>query len=293
MTEPATPGDRDEATGVLQGPSVQTWLEAFRRAAEANKTIFAEHRGIAARSSYSGFGEGGDHTLVIDSLCEEAVLAELESVHSEGHDFTAITEERGTVAFGDPAAPLRVVIDPIDGSLNARRTVPCHSLSIAVADGDSMADVRIGYVYEFGAGEEFLAVAGQGSSLDGERVRVPGGDDLAVVAIESSAPELVIPAAQVLVGHTFRLRSPGTIAVSLCWSGAGRLDAMFTARPCRSVDVAAGQLIVREAGGHVAFGDAALADLPLDLEARYNVASARTPGDLEIVRRAQQAALEA
>ncbi len=58
-----------------------------------------------------------------------------------GSQFTAISEERGTVIFGDPAAPTRVVIDPIDGSLNARRMVPCHSVSIAVAEGDSMADV--------------------------------------------------------------------------------------------------------------------------------------------------------
>ena len=43
------------------------------------------------------------------------------------------------------------MIDPIDGSLNARRTIPLHSVSIAVAEGDSMADVTFGYVYEFGA----------------------------------------------------------------------------------------------------------------------------------------------
>ena len=66
-----------------------------------------------------------------------------------------------------------MVIDPIDGSLNARRMVPCHSVSVAVAEGGSMADVSLGYVYEFGAGEEFVALAG-GARLDGAPIRRPG-----------------------------------------------------------------------------------------------------------------------
>ena len=54
------------------------------------------------------------------------------------------------------------MIDPIDGSLNARRTLPSHSLSLAVASGDSMGEVEFGYVYDFGAGEEFSAQRGEG-----------------------------------------------------------------------------------------------------------------------------------
>ncbi|HEX5893338.1 MAG TPA: inositol monophosphatase family protein, partial [Solirubrobacterales bacterium] len=130
------------------------WIDAFRRAVEAQRRIFEEHRGIKIRTQYDGVGEGGDRTLVIDRLCEDAVFAELERLHAAGHEFTAISEERGTVKFGDGDSPLRVVIDPIDGSLNARRTIPWHSLTIAIADGETMADVTLGYVYEFGAGEE-------------------------------------------------------------------------------------------------------------------------------------------
>ena len=52
---------------------------------------------------------------------------------------------------------MRVVIDPIDGSLNAKRLIPTYSLSIAVASGDTMEDVEFGYVHDFGTGEEFTA----------------------------------------------------------------------------------------------------------------------------------------
>jgi myo-inositol-1(or 4)-monophosphatase len=262
------------------------WLEAFRKAVEAQRRIFDEHRGVEARSEYEGVGEGGDRTLVIDRLCEDTIFEQLERLHEAGHEFTAISEERGTVEFGD--SPTRVVIDPIDGSLNARRTIPFHSVSIAVADGESMADVRLGYVYDFGAKEEWVAVAGEGATVDGHRLELDGGDGLEVVGVESTKPERLLAVTQALDGKTYRIRTPGSIAISLCWVAAGRFDAMISTRNCRSVDAAAGQLIVREAGGELRFGEGGLDEAPLDLSARYDIAAARTGADLETVREAQK-----
>jgi myo-inositol-1(or 4)-monophosphatase len=255
---------------------------------KAQRRIFAEHPSIEARTVYDGVGEGGDNALVIDRLCEDAVFAELEALHAEGAEFRVVSEERGEVSFGEGGGTL-VVIDPIDGSLNARRTIPCYSLSVAVAEGDSMADVTLGYVYEFGAGEEFVAIRGGGATLDGEPLSVPAGDGLEVVAMEATRPDRVVAASAELVGKAFRIRASGSLAVSLAYVGAARFDALISTRVCRSVDVAAGQLVVREAGGVVAFEDLALAEASLDLAARFHVAAARTPADLETVRRAQAA----
>jgi myo-inositol-1(or 4)-monophosphatase len=273
----------------VAGPSAEEWVAACRRAVEVQKRVFDEHRGIADRTQYEGVGEGGDNTLVIDRLCEDAIFDELDALHRAGHEFTAVSEERGSVSFGDGDSPLRVVIDPIDGSLNARRTIPLHSVSIAVADGDSMADVTFGYVYEFGAREEFVATRGRGAELDGSGIQAPPGDGLELVALEASKPERVVKAAEVLQDRAYRLRSPGSIAVDLCYVACGRFDGMITTRPCRSVDAAAGQLIVTEGGGTLGFGDAGLDDAPLDLSARYDLAAARTPGDLVVLREAQEA----
>ena len=85
--------------------SPERWLQAFRRAVEAHRRIYAEHAGIEARSVYDGKGEGGDDTLVIDRLCEDAVFSELEQLHAEGGDFVAISEERGEVTFGEGGGP--------------------------------------------------------------------------------------------------------------------------------------------------------------------------------------------
>lgn len=276
----------------VPGPSDEQWIEAFRRAVEVQKSIFAEHRGIAARSEYEGVGEGGDRTLVIDRLCEDALFAELESLHRDGHEFVAVAEERGTVAFGDAEGAPWVVLDPIDGSLNARRTVPCHSFSIAVATGASMAEVHLGYVYEFGADEEFVAASRRGATLDGEAIAAPAGDGLELVALEASKPSRVAAACRELDGRAYRIRSPGTIAVGLCYLAAGRFDGIITTRPCRSVDAAAGQLIAREAGAEVSFGGAELERTPLQLAARYHIAAARTAPDLAVLE-AAQAAVEA
>jgi myo-inositol-1(or 4)-monophosphatase len=288
MSEAGADGDAAQASPAA-GPTEDEWLEACRRAVEVQRRIFAEHQGIEGRTQYEGIGEGGDRTLVIDRLCEDAIFAELERLHQEGHEFTAVSEERGSVRFGGADSGLQVIIDPIDGSLNARRTIPLHSVSIAVATADSMADVVFGYVYEFGAGEEFVATTDR-ATLDGRELRVPEGDGLEVIALEATKPERVLKAAELLQGRAYRIRVPGSIAVALCYVAAGRYDGMITTRNSRSVDAAAGQLVARAAGAAVEFAGGGLDHATLDLAARFDVAAARTPDDLAVLREAQEAA---
>ena len=265
------------------------WLGICRRAVATQRQVFERAASSEARTVFEGVGEGGDRTLAIDRLCEEAVFAELEALAAQGASFVAISEERGEVAFGS-AGETRVVIDPIDGSLNARRTIPSHSLSVAVAPGGSMADVEFGFVHDFGAGEEFVAGRGGGPELGGSRVAVAAATAtgrLEVVGVESAKPEWALPALEELKDAVYRLRVVGSIAITAAYVGAGRFDAMLSLRPCRSVDAAAAQLIVREAGGVVAFGDLGLEEASLALDARYPIAAARDGAGLATVRAAQ------
>ena len=250
------------------------WPGILRRVVAAQEQLFAETPGRAERTVYEGVGEGGDRTLVIDRLCEDVVFAELEQLAAAGASFLAISEERGEVSFGD-GGPARVVIDPIDGSLNARRTLPSHSLSIAVSSGPSMADVELGFVHDFGAGEGFLARRGAGATLDGRPIHVgEDGARLEVLGVEAAEPQGLLPVAQNLGGSVYRLRVIGSIAITTAYVAAGRLDGMLSLRPCRSVDIAAAQLIVREAGGSLAFGELDPSEAELGLDARYPIAAA-------------------
>lgn len=264
------------------------WLGICRRIVGAQRRIFAATASSAERTEYEGVGEGGDRTLVIDRQCEDAVFAELEALAAEGASFVAVSEERGEVSFG-AGGPVRVVVDPIDGSLNARRTIPSHSLSIAVASGASMADVEFGFVHDFGAGEEFAARRGAGASLDGAPIAVAPSTDtrIEVVGVEAAEPQHAAPILAALADRVFRIRVVGSIAITAAYVAAGRFDAMLSTRPCRSVDAAAAQLIVREAGGEIAFGELPLSEADLGLDARYPISGASAPAALRIVTAAQ------
>jgi myo-inositol-1(or 4)-monophosphatase len=266
------------------------WLGACRTITTRMVGMFGDHPTTDQRAVETGRGEGGDQALVIDRAAEQIVFDELDRLHATGHRFTAISEERGVVEYGAPL-PL-VVIDPIDGSLNAKRGMTHFSLSIAVADGPTMADVAFGYVYDFGAREEWRAERGQGAWLGEQRLdpdqqeRRTAAGELEIVAIESSSPRHVADCAERMLGLAHRLRAIGSIAISLCQVAGGRVDGMATLWRTRSVDAAAAQLIVREGGGCVAF--TAFADplgAPLDLEPHSAVVAARSPAGLADIAR--------
>jgi myo-inositol-1(or 4)-monophosphatase len=226
-------------------------------------------------------GGGGDRTLVIDAAAEDAVFEQLQRLHDAGARFTAVAEERGVVDFGDPG--VLVVIDPIDGSLNAKRGLTHHALSIAVADGPTMADVFFGFVYDLGPEEEWRATRGGGAFLNDVLLdapppeRVTSDGRLEVLAVESADPRWLAASSDGLVEVAHRVRAIGSIAISLCQVAATRVDGMATLWKCRAVDAAAAQLVVRESGGHVAFlGCDDPLGAPLDLVPHAPVVAARS-----------------
>jgi myo-inositol-1(or 4)-monophosphatase len=267
------------------------WLGTCRRAVVGLERILAETPTTRERAIETGTtGSGGDRTLVIDSSAESVVFAELDALHADGYEFHAISEERGEIDFGDPR--IRVIIDPIDGSLNAKRGLPHHALSIAVADGGTMADVAFGYVYDFGPSEEWVARRGEGATLNGEPLdptqpeRRACDGRIEVIGIESADPRWVALSIEELERAAYRLRALGTIASSLCQVAAARFDGMISLRRCRGVDAAAAQLIVREAGGLVSFpGFDDPLGAPLDATPSAPVVAARTSETLSELER--------
>ena len=126
---------------------------------------------------------------------------------------------------------------------------------------------------------------GDGAFLDGERLpRLSPDAELELLALEMIRPNHVVSTAEALAATgAARLRAIGSVALSLCFVAAGRFDALVTLASCRSVDAAAGQLIVREAGGAIAFPAAAddPLDTKLDLDMRSRLIAAATPEMVE------------
>lgn len=251
------------------------WLATCRAAVDDVRGVLAELPTRVEREPVVGAGQGGDDTVAIDAAAEGAIVRRLEAT---GGSFTLISEELGERAFGGGGA-IHVVVDPIDGSLNAKRGIPYFSLSVAVASGDAMGDVDFGYVYDFGTGEEWTANRGEGAFLNGRRLgAVAPKDEIEILSLEATLTSLVADKARELVGFAYRLRIMGSLALSLCHLAAGRVDAVCSLKAARSVDIAAAQLLVRECGLAIDLPEAPpFAQAPLDVKGRSRVVAAGTP----------------
>jgi myo-inositol-1(or 4)-monophosphatase len=262
------------------------WLDLCRLAVEDVRLALAELPRRADREPVVGAGKGGDETTAIDAAAEAAIVRRLES---ERVDCLLVSEELGEQAIG-AGGPMRLVVDPIDGSLNAKRGIGFFALSVAVAGGPAMGDVEVGFVHDFGTGEEWTALRGEGAYLngqllDGDRPKEP----IEILAFEATRTVSVAEKAAAVVDLAYRLRIMGSLALSLCHLAAGRIDAVCSLKPARAVDIAAAQLLVREQGLAIDLPEAPPFDsAPLDVEGRSRVVAAGTP---ELCRRLAQALL--
>jgi len=251
---------------------VTPWLELCREVAGDLEAVLAELPTRLEREPGVGLGKGGDETTAIDAAAEQAMVRRLEALHATGVDFTLVSEELGERAFGEPSS-VRVVVDPIDGSVNAKRGIPFFSLSVAVAEGPAMRDVVFGYVRDLGSGEEWTAERGSGASLNGKPLETPGPkDEIELLSFEATMTHYVAERSAAFLELAPRMRIMGSLALSLCHLAAGRIDAVVSLKRIRSVDIAAGQLLLRERGLAIELPDAGSFDeAPLDVVGRSRV----------------------
>lgn len=251
------------------------WLAVCREAAGDVRRVLDELPTRDEREPVLAQGVGGDDTTAIDAEAERVVVERLDGA---GADFALVSEELGHRAARDGGG-LVVVLDPIDGSINAKRGIPFFALSIAVAEGPTMDDVVFGFVHDFGSGEEWTATRGGGALMNGASIGpVLPEDPIELLSLEATRIDLVARHVPPFVGIAQRVRIMGSLALSLCHLAAGRVDAVCSLKAARSVDIAAAQLVVRERGLAIElpssppFGQA-----PLDLEGRSRVVAAATP----------------
>jgi myo-inositol-1(or 4)-monophosphatase len=245
---------------------VTDWLAVCRAAVADVRGVLAELPTRREREPIVGRGLGGDETTAVDEAAEAAILARFRDL-----DVTIVSEEVGRLGDGSTI----VVIDPIDGSLNAKREIPFFSVSIAVADGGTMGDVHFGYVYDFGTGEEWVGRRGRPPTVNGRPVTMSPKESIEILSFEATLTSLVAAEAPKVVDLAYRLRVMGSLALSLSHLSAGRVDAVCSLKPARAVDIAAAQLFVREAGLAIELFDdeRPFVDAELDLEGRSRVAA--------------------
>jgi myo-inositol-1(or 4)-monophosphatase len=251
------------------------WLETCRLCVEDIRAVLDRLPTRVEREPVHQLGEGGDETTAIDQAAEDAVVERLAAIDE---NFVLVSEELGERVFGTGGAT-RVVVDPIDGSVNAKRGIPFFSLSLAVADGPTMGDVVFGYVYDFGSGEEWTAQRGAGAYLDGVALgALRPKETIEILSFEGTTTPVIADRIGAVLDLAGRVRVMGSLALSLCHLAAGRVDGVVSLKAARSVDIAAAQLLVRECGLAIElFEDPPFAAALLDLGARSRIAAAATP----------------
>jgi myo-inositol-1(or 4)-monophosphatase len=154
-----------------------------------------------------------------------------------------------------------------------------------VAEGETMDDVVFGFVHDFGSREEWTARRGEGAWLNGEPLgAVRPKDEVEILSFEATRTSLVAQEAPKVADLAYRLRIMGSLALSLCHLAAGRVDAVCSLKPARSVDIAAAQLLCTELGLAIDLFDVEepFGAAPLDLEQRSRVVAA---GSDDVCRR--------
>ena len=216
-------------------------------AARRAGNLLARRFGQADRLKVERKGHN-DFVTDADRAAEEAVI---EVVHKHYPDHAILAEESG--ASGD--ADTVWIIDPLDGTTNFMHGFPVFAVSIAVRVAGR---IEHAVVYDPLRQELFTASKGSGATLDGRRIRVSGGRDLEFALLgtgfpyRQSADEMppYLDIFRKLMAASSGVRRPGAAALDLAYVAAGRLDG-FWETGLQPWDIAAGALLIREAGGIV------------------------------------------
>jgi myo-inositol-1(or 4)-monophosphatase len=193
-------------------------------------------------------GAGGDTTMELDRAAEAVVLAELAALAERGEKFSLLSEEVGTRSFGADY-PL-VLVDPVDGSLNAKQGVPVFSVMLAVLDGPTVDDVFAGLVLNLNTGEEWRAIRRQGAWRGGKPLAVIRRTEvrrIELLGLESTPRSVRL--AQPLIERSSKIRILGSMAISIALTAAGGFDVFCAPMRVRVFDMAASLLMLSEAGG--------------------------------------------
>lgn len=223
------------------------------------RAVYADIR--AAVSSLEGTREAGEFMFIgadgtdtkrIDLAAEDAMIRRFKDT---GRSIRIISEELGETILGDVNnIEFAVIVDPLDGTTNAIHDIPFYSVSIAFAKPD-LTGIYFGYVCNLANGDEFYAEAGKGAYMNGKRIASSKASAVRELTISAYGYRQNTDRTAKLCSRVQKVRVLGSVALELCYVAAGKIDAFIDVRrTLRLIDIGAGQLIVKEAGGIVTDG---------------------------------------
>lgn len=222
-------------------------VEVRKVAANAGKYIVQERRGFSNASVQTKGGKVHDLVSYVDKTAESMILDKLIELEPSA----SIISEETNPSY---ASGLNWIVDPLDGTTNFVQSIPHYCVSIALAEGN---DVLLGLVLEVNRSECFDAIGTKPSELNGQRIEVSKKarleDTLVATGFSVKNHEELDKNLQLLrmwVEKTRGIRRLGSAALDLCYVANGTFD-FFYETNLSAWDVAAGSLIVKNAGGEV------------------------------------------
>lgn len=262
----------------MEDDLIKYWLDVCSRISDSVEEAIRVSRDDPLVDSVTKMGADGTPTHKIDEYAEDAAISVLEST---GRSLILISEEIGTVKIGEDDAEVVIIMDPLDGTTNAMKNIPCYGISIAVAllDGDSsldsitLDDVVIGFVKNFPMGDVYCGVKGSFATKNGRAIHVSDVSEASKATLSTYIYRTRGSLDRICSGVR-RMRIMGAIAVELCYIAEGIYDAFLDIEAVRVLDIAAAQLIIKEAGGYITDTDSNVLSSQIDLLEKTTVIAA-------------------
>ncbi len=219
-------------------------LGAARKAGRSLARDFGEveHLQVSVKGP-ANFVSSADHRA------EEILAAELTRARP---GYGLLMEKRGAVQGADKSH--RWLVDPLDGTTNFLHGIPLFAISIGLERENQLV---AGLVYNPVSGETFTAERGKGAFLNDRRIRVAGRQVLDDCVVSTGVPHrgkeghaTFLRETETVMRHVAGIRRTGSASLDLAWTAAGRFDAYWE-HDLQPWDVAAGIVLVREAGGMI------------------------------------------
>ena len=227
------------------------WLEVLVECAHSVRETVLKLYGTVEGGEKLGLGAGGDLTIKMDKVAEDVVV---ENLLERGLSFTLLSEEAGIRRFGAKPEEAYVILDPLDGSLNASRGLPFAATALAYSKRLSLESVEAAVVMDIVHGTIYTANKGGGSFKDGEPVKPSErksledtllGVDLCKYRDLQSFSKLMP-----ILREVRHVRHLGANALELCYVSDGTIDVYIElVGRLRVLDLSSPYLIVTEAGG--------------------------------------------
>ncbi|MFW9825027.1 MAG: inositol monophosphatase family protein [Candidatus Thorarchaeota archaeon] len=220
-------------------------------------------------------GAGGDLSMNIDIVAENAIIEYLDKANV---DLLLVSEEIGEIYLGNEEQAKEsksiLIVDPLDGSNNAARGVPYCSVSLAYAKGTNMHDINKAVVLNLNTKDIYWAEKGKGAYLNNTRINVSDLDISQKCFFELNLPinnfMSLLKDLTPMIRKFYRIRILGSSALTLCQVASGSMEAFINLRKDnRLVDIAAGFLILKEAGGKTFSLDGNEIDKALSIDVKF------------------------